>query len=80
MPMLAGFTDYDASGKPFMGLYVEDGAISLKIYLSHKDNALKAAAEIGRQLNEMAIELGKMHNKIQPVEGVIGNGTVRRQP
>ena len=76
---IAGFIDYDEAGRPFMGLLMEEGGVQVKIYVAHKDNAMRAAAEIGRQLNVMAADLGKMKNKTQLIaaNGAMPDGALR---
>ena len=78
---LAGFIEHDSQGNPFMGLYVEEGGVSVKLYLAHKENAIKAAAELSKQLQQMALDIQKEKKEVRivPVEGVLKNGAIRRQ-
>lgn len=77
---VAGFIDYDEAGKPFMGLLVEDGNVMVKLFLARKGQAFEVAGELGRQLNAMAKDLQttKDQLKIQAVNGVLNNGTLRK--
>lgn len=82
MAVIAGFIDRDGNGNPFMGLYVEDGTLSVKLYIAHKENAIKAAAELSKQLEQMALDIQKEKKEVRiiPVSGVIENGAIRGKP
>lgn len=82
MANIAGFIDRDGNGNPFMGLYIEDGILSVKFYLAHKENAIKAAAQLSKQLEQMALDIQKEKKeaRIVPVEGVLKNGAIRGKP
>ena len=77
---IAGFTDYDSNGKPFMGLLITDQHVEVKIYLAHKEKAFEAVGELSRQLNLMAKDLNTMKTKTVLAEGSGSelNGTLRK--
>ncbi len=75
---IAGFIDYDSSGRPFMGLVVEDGALQVHVYLAHKDRAQVVAQTLARALTKLANDLRTVENKIILVEGTANDGTFRK--
>lgn len=68
---IAGFTDFDLAGQPYMGLIVEDGGIIVKFYLAHKINAQSAADELCKQIQKMASDLRKVEPKLIEAPGGI---------
>ena len=80
MAGLAGFIDYDANGKPFIGLMMEDGTLSIKMYLGHKDNAPKICGDLTIMLGNLVNDLRKAQDRIVAVNGVIDNAAIRKPP
>lgn len=75
---VAGFIDYDPSGRPFMGLVVEDGALQVHVYLAHKDRAQVVAQTLAREINLLAADLRVTENKTTLVEGTANDAAFRK--
>jgi hypothetical protein len=75
---VAGFTDYDPNGRPFMGLLITDQSIEVKIYLAHKEKAFEVVGELTRQLKLMAADLVKTNDKLVAANGSDLNGAIRK--
>lgn len=79
MQAIAGFIDYDANGKPFMGLILEEQGMRVQVFLARKEDAQNRAQVISNELHKLAKELIKTPDKLVAAQGDI-DAFVRKVP
>lgn len=71
---LEGFTDYDANGKPYMGIRVQTETTQFNVYIARREDALATVAEFTRLLKGVAHDLTQMPDKLIAATGMEVNG------
>lgn len=79
MQAVAGFIDFDANGKPFMGLILQDEGIRVQVFLARKEDAQNRVQKISNELHKLAKELIITPDQLIAAKGDI-DAFVRKLP